>query len=202
VRLGKRTRKKRALRRAGVVPAGPRRDLRTSKLQLGDPAYAFELPRADVERRAPAEMMRLADFQGRRPVGLIFGSYTCPSFRAGYEHVAALARTHEAEVAFLVIYVREAHPAGTREPSENRRAGIAIEDPLDFSGRLRAACDSATRLVVRLPVLVDGIDDRVTSTYGGWPNRLCLISREGIVRYRGKMGEIDEFERAIRDELR
>lgn len=46
------------------------RDLMTPKLSPGDPAYPFELPRES------GEIVRLADFAGRTPVALVFGSYT------------------------------------------------------------------------------------------------------------------------------
>jgi peroxiredoxin len=46
------------------------RDLMTPKLAAGDPAYAFELP------RDTGETVRLANYAGRLPVALVFGSYT------------------------------------------------------------------------------------------------------------------------------
>jgi hypothetical protein len=46
------------------------RDLMTPKLAPGDPAYPFELP------RDTGELVRLADYAGRLPVALVFGSYT------------------------------------------------------------------------------------------------------------------------------
>jgi hypothetical protein len=45
-------------------------DLMTPKLAPGDPAFPFELP------RDTGELVRLADFAGRMPVALVFGSYT------------------------------------------------------------------------------------------------------------------------------
>jgi peroxiredoxin len=45
-------------------------DLMTPKLAPGDAAYRFELPRDD------GELVRLADYAGRMPVALVFGSYT------------------------------------------------------------------------------------------------------------------------------
>jgi hypothetical protein len=47
------------------------RDLMTPKLAVGDPAFPFDLPRLDG-----GERVRLAAFAGRRPVALVFGSYT------------------------------------------------------------------------------------------------------------------------------
>ena len=46
------------------------RDLMTAKLRPGDPAYRFELP------RDTGGIVRLADYAGRTPVALVFGSYT------------------------------------------------------------------------------------------------------------------------------
>jgi hypothetical protein len=46
------------------------RDLMTPKLAPDDPAFLFELP------RDTGEVVRLADYAGRLPVALVFGSYT------------------------------------------------------------------------------------------------------------------------------
>jgi hypothetical protein len=53
-----------------VLASPAYRDLMTPKLAPGDPAYRFELPRDS------GELVRLADFTGRMPVALVFGSYT------------------------------------------------------------------------------------------------------------------------------
>ena len=46
------------------------RDLSTPKLARGDKAFDFELPRQH------GGTVRLADHAGKRPVALVFGSYT------------------------------------------------------------------------------------------------------------------------------
>ena len=52
-------------------------ELRTPWVAVGDPAADFNLPRLDPETHRPTgERVRLADFRGRRPVALVFGSYT------------------------------------------------------------------------------------------------------------------------------
>ena len=53
-----------------VLASAVYRDLMTPKLGPGDPAFEFELPDED------GELVRLADFAGRMPVALVFGSYT------------------------------------------------------------------------------------------------------------------------------
>jgi hypothetical protein len=53
------------------------RDLMAPKLAVGDAAFPFELPLLDPDTHArTGETVRLADFVGRRPVALVFGSYT------------------------------------------------------------------------------------------------------------------------------
>jgi hypothetical protein len=52
------------------------RDLGTPVVAVGDPAPIFRLPRLDPTRRATGEIVDLSDHFGRRPVALIFGSYT------------------------------------------------------------------------------------------------------------------------------
>jgi len=47
------------------------RTLMTPELAVGDPAFPFDLPLLDGGKR-----VRLADFSGRQPVALVFGSYT------------------------------------------------------------------------------------------------------------------------------
>ena len=55
---------------ADVLASPDYRDLMTPKLGPGDPAFEFELPNED------GELVRLADYDGRMPVALVFGSYT------------------------------------------------------------------------------------------------------------------------------
>jgi hypothetical protein len=51
--------------------------LRTPDLATGDPAFPFDLPLLDPQTHRPSgERGRLGDFAGKRPVALVFGSYT------------------------------------------------------------------------------------------------------------------------------
>jgi hypothetical protein len=59
------------LRLADVMSSPFYERLRTPDLAPGDPASPFDLPLLDGSGR-----VRLADFAGRRPVALVFGSYT------------------------------------------------------------------------------------------------------------------------------
>jgi hypothetical protein len=55
------------------------RDLMTPKIATGDPAYGFTLPLLDQRSgnaKPTGESVSLATYRGRKPVALVFGSYT------------------------------------------------------------------------------------------------------------------------------
>jgi hypothetical protein len=58
-----------------VMASPAHRDLSTPKLAVGDPAFPFTLPLLERHRQT-GERVSLGDFAGKRPVALIFGSYT------------------------------------------------------------------------------------------------------------------------------
>jgi hypothetical protein len=53
------------------------RDLSTAKLAVGDPAFPFTLPLLDPTGTRPTgKSVSLESFRGKKPVALVFGSYT------------------------------------------------------------------------------------------------------------------------------
>jgi hypothetical protein len=63
--------------RLSDIRTSPRyRDLGTPIVAVGDRAPIFRLPQLDSARHATGEIVDLGDHLGRRPVALIFGSYT------------------------------------------------------------------------------------------------------------------------------
>ena len=48
-------------------------------------------------------------------------------------------------------------------------------------------------LKLSMPTLLDGEDNQVNHVYGGWPDRLYLIGRDGRVAFQGGRGP-DGFE--------
>ena len=117
----------------------------------------------------------------------------------------ALSDRYAAEVAFLVVYVREAHPEDGWVLSDNREAGIVLADPTNADERAAVAATCAVGLRMPWPVVVDGVDDTVARAYGGWPDRLYLIGRAGRVAFRGDEGPFgfkpEELGAAIAAEL-
>ena len=108
-------------------------------------------------------------------------------------------------VAFFIVYIREAHPEDGWVLADNRREEIALVDPVSLEERAAAAEACALRLETRIPILLDDVDDAVASAYGGWPDRLYLIGRDGRVAYQGGEGPFgfkpEELAHALEVEL-
>jgi hypothetical protein len=108
---------------------------------------------------------------------------------------------HRDEVAFYIVYIREAHPEDGWILADNRREEIALTDPTSLEERAAAADACVLRLRTRIPVLLDDVDDTVALAYGGWPDRLYLIARDGRIAFQGGRGpdgfKPEELGRAI-----
>ena len=118
----------------------------------------------------------------------------------------ALRDRYRGRVAFFVVYIKEAHPEDGWVLEANREQHIAVHDPTTPEQRAEVAGTCAVRLEIRMPVLLDAVDNRVASQYGGWPDRLYLIGRNGRVAFQGEEGPFgfkpDLLRRAIEHELR
>jgi hypothetical protein len=91
-------------------------------------------------------------------------------------------------VEFLAVYVREAHPIDGWRVTSNDRAGIKVKQPRARKERLQVARTCCSSLEIKMPVLVDEMDDRVGHAYSGMPDRLYVLDREGRVVYKGGRG--------------
>jgi hypothetical protein len=112
---------------------------------------------------------------------------------------------HGGEVEFFVVYIREAHPEDGWVLEANREEGIAVADPVSLEERAEVAEACAARLETRIPTLLDDVDDAVASAYGGWPDRLYLVGRDGRIAFQGGRGpdgfQPAELAHAIQTEL-
>ena len=104
------------------------------------------------------------------------------------EPLHQLWETWRDRVHFVVVYIREAHPEEGWVINPNRDNGIVVNDPSTSEDRFEVAQTCALRLKIRMPVVVDDIDDQIASAYGALPDRLYLIDRSGTVAYQGERG--------------
>jgi type I thyroxine 5'-deiodinase len=72
--------------------------------------------------------------------------------------------------------------------SSNVEDGVLFASPQSNGERTEVAGTCVLRLAIKIPALVDGIDNRVERAYTGWPDRLYVIGTDGRVRYKSAAG--------------
>lgn len=145
---------------------------------VGEPAPDFTATRIDGTEVA------LSDYRGK-PVVLETGSVTCPMYAGRIEAMNAMAYRFP-EVAFLVLYVREAHPGeriGAHRSLADKvtKARIAVEE--DQEGRT---------------VLVDDEAGTAHHRYGAMPNTVHVIDAQGVVAFRAMWNDPGAVETVLR----
>ena len=108
---------------------------------------------------------------------------------------------YQQQVEFLCVYVREAHPDNGWRVPENLEAGIHFNEPTTLGERADVAHVCQLSLDLKMPMLVDGIDNAVEEQYKGMPMRLFLVDKDGLIAYTGNTGPFgfdpDSWEAAI-----
>jgi iodothyronine deiodinase-like protein len=86
------------------------------------------------------------------------------------------------------VYIQEAHPTDLWQMSQNVRDGVLLRSPLSDEERVETANRCFSRLAIKIPALVDGIDNIVERAYTGWPDRFYLIGTDGRIRFKSAPG--------------
>ncbi|MCA9268262.1 MAG: deiodinase family protein, partial [Planctomycetales bacterium] len=81
------------------------------------------------------------------------------------------------QVQFFLVYIREAHPTDGRQSPANVREDILFEQPTDLLGRSEVAKTMCSELHLKMPAIVDKLDDATNQAYGASPDRLYLVGR-------------------------
>lgn len=90
--------------------------------------------------------------------------------------------------AFYVGYIQEAHPVDLWQVSSNVKDGVLFASPATAAERAETADICLVKLAIKIPSLVDGIDNRTERAYTGWPDRLYIIGTDGRVHYKSAPG--------------
>ena len=88
----------------------------------------------------------------------------------------------------MSIYVREAHPSDEWQMRSNEKDGLCYPQPRNLAQRRAIACDFAERFAWPLPMVVDAMENPADILYGGWPERIYILDRHGIIIYKGHLG--------------
>jgi hypothetical protein len=72
--------------------------------------------------------------------------------------------------------------------SSNIRDNVILADPKTLEERTSVAESCVRKLGIKIPALIDDLGDGVEKAYTGWPDRLFLIGRDGMVKFKSPPG--------------
>jgi len=169
-------------------------------LQAG-PALDMTAPDFRLKTVDGREEKTLSKLIGPKPVVLIFGNFTCGPFRSQAGNVEKVYKRYRDRANFLMVYVREAHPTDGWHMESNDRVGVSLRQPTSYDERVSVAQTCSRVLELRMPMLVDTLDDQVGARYSGMPSRLYVIDGQGKVAYKSGRGPFgfkpDEMEQSL-----
>ncbi len=126
--------------------------------------------------------INLLDFSGQFLV-LELGSITCPLFQGRREGMGDLVDKYP-NISFSVLYIREAHP-GNKIPAHR-----SIKDKVAYAKSLHN--DGETR-----NILIDDLAGTAHSSYGGYPNAVFIINKNGCIVFRSDWNSVPATKKAL-----
>jgi alkyl hydroperoxide reductase subunit AhpC len=151
----------------------------------GEKAPEFEL------YSLQGDSVRLSDFRGEKNVVLSFGSATCPFTASSIRRLNDLYDDYKdnADVEFVFVYIREAHPG------EELPAHRSAEE------KIAAAQSFRDDEHIEFTVVVDELNGRVHRKYGRMPNPTYLIDKSGRVAFRSLWSRVTGIAQALEELL-
>lgn len=87
-----------------------------------------------------------------------------------------------------MVYILEAHPIDAWQTEDNVHDKIAVASPKSLAERCAVEGVCATKLALRIPAVIDNLENTTEDAYTAWPDRLYVIDRDGRVAYKSKPG--------------
>lgn len=91
-------------------------------------------------------------------------------------------------MTFYVVYIQEAHPTDLWQLQSNIKDSVLFASARSDDERTLTAEACVRKLGIKIPALLDGIDDRTERAYTAWPDRLFLIDRNQRVVFKSAPG--------------
>lgn len=100
-----------------------------------------------------------------------------------------------------MVYVAEAHPTDGWQVQQNVRQGVLVANHKAMEDRIKAAEKMQQDLGLKLPIIIDEMDDKISKAYDGWPDRIYIIDQNQKIVYRGDPGPRGFSPRLAREAL-
>jgi Iodothyronine deiodinase len=91
-------------------------------------------------------------------------------------------------VAFLVVYITEAHPSDVWQMQSNIKDKVVFASPKTEEDRAFIAGACVRKLGIEFPAVLDEFGNSTEEAYTGWPDRIYLIDSQGRIAYKSKPG--------------
>ena len=105
------------------------------------------------------------------------------------------------QVEFFLVYVREAHPSDGWQVDANVENDVIFRQHQNFEEREQVANTCSLDMNMKIPILIEEMDNVIDEAYGAAPVRLYVVGADGKVTYHGGAGphfmDVDEWEEAI-----
>jgi hypothetical protein len=116
---------------------------------------------------------------------LLTGSLTCPPSRLYNPAINNLREEFGDRINMAVLYVIDAHPSGSVCPytgtdwltKDNKDAGLLVRQPTKQNERNALAAKYREQLGLKVPVLVDNMENSAWEALGRSPNMAVLINK-------------------------
>ena len=70
----------------------------------------------------------------------------------------------------------------------NIKEHVIFKNPTNSQERQNVATSCVRKLHIKIPALIDSVDNGVEQQYTAWPDRLFVIDSAGKVRYKSEPG--------------
>ena len=105
-------------------------------------------------------------------------------------------------MAFYVVYIQEAHPTDLWQMPSNIQDGVLYPSPRSDDERTSTAFACVRKLGIRIPAILDPIDNPTERAYTAWPDRMFIIDTNGRVVFKSAPGPFGFSTRDLEASLR
>jgi type I thyroxine 5'-deiodinase len=82
------------------------------------------------------------------------------------------------------VYIQEAHPTDLWTTKSNVKDGVLFASARTEAERGTTASTCVRNLGIRIPAVLDSIENSTERAYTGWPDRLYLVGTDGRVEFK------------------
>jgi hypothetical protein len=97
------------------------------------------------------------------------------------------------DVEFFVVYSKEPH-------AEERRYFKKYKQHTSYEHKKEYACELVKEFKMKVPVLIDDLDEAVVKAFGRMPNMTFVVDKQGLIAYKADWMEASRISEIL-DEL-